>query len=109
MNVVYREKAKQSGDYLLLQQATRYLDEIVGEPLDPVTAEWDGSPLAGKRASFTLSLSDFMGSASGTFTRDELTQPKPLRSRFRDLWGDLLQAHSNALVQRLLQLVKEGE
>jgi hypothetical protein len=106
----YSEKAKQSGEGLtLLQPATKYLEEILGHAEDPVTAEWDRAEDAGGRVWFTLKLSDFMGSAEAKFARDELTLPNHMRMRLRDLWGDLLQARSNAQVKKLQQLVNGGE
>jgi hypothetical protein len=110
MIVEYSEKAKQSGEgYALLLGATKYLEEIVGQPEDPVTAEWDRDEDAGGHAWFTLKLSDFMGSVRSKFAREELAHPINVRMRLRGLWGDLLQARSNALVKKLQELVKEGE
>ena len=108
MLVTYGEKAKTADGFGSLQQATQWLEEIVGQRDDPVTAEWDRAEDAGGHAWFTLTLSDFTASVRAQFAREELPLPKHIRMRLRDLWGDLLQARSNAQVKKLQELVKEG-
>jgi hypothetical protein len=110
MNVRYSEKAKQSGEgYALLQQATNRLEEVLGPSADLVSAEWDRTQDQRGRTLYTLTVSDFTGEASASFTPEELQAPGRLRSRLLALWGDLLQARSDAQVKKLQELVKEGE
>ena len=54
-------------------------------------------------------LTDYLGSVQGEFAREELTLPIHMRMRLRDLWGDLLQARSNAQVRKLKDLVKQED
>jgi hypothetical protein len=102
MNVTYSDKAKQWGEgYVLLQQATKRLEEVLGSSAGQVKAEWDRTEDAKRRIIYTLRLSDWTGSVSAAFTPDELQSPSLMRYRFVRLWGDLLQVRSHKQLEEL--------
>lgn len=110
MNVTYQDKAKHKGEECdLLREATNRLEEVLGPSAALVSAEWSQSQDARGRAFYTLTVADFSGRVSATFAPEELRSPSRLRSRLLDLWGDLLQAHSDAQMKKLQQLVAEGD
>lgn len=102
MKVIYSDKAQQGGEgNILLQEATKRLDEVIGPSADRVTAEWDrkdenGHPL------YTLRISDQTESATASLAPDELASPKHLRVRLYQLWDDVLQERSHKQLKRLL-------
>jgi hypothetical protein len=103
MKVIYHDRARQGEEeYLLLQQATKRLEEVLANSTDPVTAEWDRAEDAQHRLHYTLRLSDWAGSVMAIFDPDELQVPTRLRSRFNWLWGDLLQIRSSKLLKAVL-------
>ena len=103
MKVIYHDRAKQGREeYGLLQQATRRLEEVVGESPDLVTAEWDRTEDAEGRTVLTLRLSDWTGWVTAVFAPDELESATHLRSRFYSLLGDLLQIRSSKQLQELM-------
>lgn len=109
MSVTYSDKAKQWGEgYALLQQATKRLEDILGPSAGSVAAEWDRGQDERGRILYTLRIADPTGEVGAAFTPQELESPGHLRFRLLDLWGDLLQRHSDAQVRKLQQLVKEG-
>ena len=92
MNVSYSAAARQSGkDFLLLEQATNALKEVLATSAVRVRIEWDrrADPMGG--ALFTLRLSDETAVAAANFTPDDLRAPRHVRMRLLQLWGDLLQ------------------
>ncbi len=108
MKVKYSDELKRfPGDYELLEQATRILQDVIGESVVSVSAEWgrDGDG----RKPYTLTISDFTDTVSVTFAPDELRSPKQVRSRLRELWGDLLEVHSDKRLKKLQQIIAEGE
>src|SRR5438552_3451260 len=99
MNVVYSERVKQPGNgYVLLQEATKVLDAVLGQSSSPVSAEWDYGQDERGRPRFRLTLSDFSGRVSADFTPSELRSAEQLRRRLVPLWGDLLQIRSHELL-----------
>ncbi len=110
MNVTYQEKVKQGDDGIVrLQQATSRLEEILGPSAALVSAEWSQSQDTRGRTLYTLTLSDFTGRVSASFAPKELRSSHHLRLRLLDLWGDLLQARSDAQMIKLQKLVAQGE
>jgi hypothetical protein len=106
MTVTYTDKARQWGEgYVLLQQATKRLEEVLGESAGLVSAEWDRSQDTRRRILYTLKLSDFTGQVSANFAPDELESPSHMRFCLLGLWGDLLQKRSDEQVKKLQQLV----
>jgi hypothetical protein len=110
MNVTYRDKVKQRGEGdVLVRQATKRLEEVLGPSAALVSAEWDQTLDERGRIRYVLKISDFSGEVSATFAAEELESPRQVRSRLLDLWGDFLQVRSDTQVKRLQELVKEGE
>jgi hypothetical protein len=109
------QTAKQWGEgFALVQSATKILGEVIGHSADSVSVSWDRVRNGRGRTMYTLRISDSFGEESASFTPAELESPSHLRSRFLSLWGDLLQARSDAQVKKLLhlvdaQLVEQGE
>jgi hypothetical protein len=101
-NVIFTEKTKQSaGGYALLQQASRTLEEILGQSGSLVTAEWDRGEDDRGRTLYILRISDWTGSATAVFAPADLEHAGHLRSRLYRLWGDLLQVRSHYQLQEL--------
>ncbi|MBI1915130.1 MAG: hypothetical protein HYS12_10385 [Planctomycetes bacterium] len=110
MNVTYNDQTRQRAeDHLLLEQATKILEKIVNPDLGKFSAQWDWSQDQRGHPIYSLTLSDGTEAVSATFTPDELGQPNHMRSRFRDLWDDLLQLQSKKRIKRLLQYLAEEE
>src|SRR5438105_5463422 len=104
MNVTYGEKTDHKPEYALLQEATRRLEEVLGQSADLVAVEWKRGQDERGRLLYTLRLSDFAGAVSATFAPDELRSPSHQRYRLLDLWGDLLQVRSDAQMKKIHQL-----
>src|SRR5262245_57979456 len=103
VNITYSDQTRQRAeDYLLLEQATKTLEKIVNPALGLFSAKWDRSEDERGHSSYSLKLSGDPEVVSATFTPDELQDPNHMRSRLRDLWGDLLQEESNRRVKKLL-------
>src|SRR5712664_1951292 len=101
MNITYSEKAKQSPDFLYLQQASEQLKEVLGSSADHVSAAWDRTQDNKGRPLYSLRISDSTGEAEAKFAPDELPRPTHLRVRLYRLWGDLLQARSRRQLEEL--------
>src|SRR4051812_29758053 len=102
MNVVYHDRAKQGGEgYVLLQQATERLKEVLGGSADSVRVEWDQADDERGRVLCTLTLRDHPDEAKARFAPDELTQPPHMRVRLYRLWGELLQARNHRQLRHL--------
>ena len=102
MNVSYSAAARQSGkDFLLLEQATTTLKEVITEFAEHVKIEWDRTEDATGSALFTLHLSDDTGAVAADFTPDELQAPRHVRIRLHQLWGDLLRIKSHRLLEAM--------
>ncbi len=105
MNVIYTDKAKESGTGLVrLEQATRRLEEVATRSATHVTAEWDRKEDPRGRALYNLHLRypDGTGEVEADFAPDELRHSDQLRDRLRTLWGDLLRVRSHKLLARLI-------
>lgn len=110
MNVIYQDKSKQGADgFGLLQQASKHLEAILGPSAASMSVEWSQSQDARGRTLYTLNLSDAMEQVSASFATEELRSPRRMRLRLLDLWGDLLQARSDAQMKKLQQLVAQGD
>jgi hypothetical protein len=95
MNVSYTEKARQSGEgYALLEQATKRLEEVLGEEASRVSAEWDRTEDEKGQPLYALTLRDASDKVTGRLAPDELLSPPSTRFRLRRLWGDLLHART---------------
>ena len=110
MNVTYQDQAKQGAEECtLLQQATQRLEEVIGQTVTEVSAQWSqGQDKHGRRI-YTLTLSDAAQQMSATFSLDELRSPRQLRSRLLDLWGDFLRAVSDAQMKKIQQMINERD
>jgi hypothetical protein len=102
MNVTYTDRAKQWGEaFVLLQQATKRLEEILGPSAGLVRAEWDRTEDARGRPLYTLRIADWAGSVSATFTPAELRDSEQMHYCLVRLWGDLLQVRSHKQLEEL--------
>jgi hypothetical protein len=103
VKVVYTDKAKQwSEGYDLVHQATKHLEEILGQSTDLVTVEWDRSEDSKGRLVYVLRLSDYTGWVTGIFTPEELQSYTRTTTQLYRLWGDLLQVRSHRQLEELL-------
>jgi uncharacterized protein YutE (UPF0331/DUF86 family) len=82
--------------------ASELLHEILGPSAGLVSAEWDRAEDERGRMVMTLTLSDFTGKVTATFTPEEFHEQEHLRLRFRRLWGDLLQLRAERLREELM-------
>lgn len=101
MDVKYTDKAKQGEEFVLLEQATACLADVLGPSAGQVRTEWDRVEDACGRAVYTLRLCDWTGEASGNFSLQELRSSSQLRYRLIRLWGDLLQDRSHKQLKAL--------
>ncbi len=110
MNVTYQDQTKQrSEEYALLQQASECLKEVIGQTITEVSARWEQGQDERGRKTYTLTLSNAAQQMSATLATDELRSLRHLRSRLLDLWGDFLQALSDAQMKKLLQMIDERD
>jgi len=106
MNVTYQDRASQWGEgYVLLQEATKRLEEVLGPAADRATVAWGREQDERGRLVYRLTLSDVAGKTSALFAPQELRSPGQVHRRLLDLWGDLLQTQSDAQVKKLQELV----
>jgi hypothetical protein len=110
VNVTYSDQTRQRAeDHLLLEQATKSLEKVVGPSAELVSVQWDRGQDERGDTIYRLTISNCTEEVSAAFTPDELRHPSHVRSRLLDLWGDFLQVLSNTQVKKLQQLVMEGE
>src|SRR5690349_6208017 len=99
MNVIYTDKAKQLADeFLLLQQATAFLEKKAGPSQADVTVSWDRTD-DGHRRRYVLRLADWSGEVSEQYSPSNL-RSHDLRWSLIHLWGDLLQIRSHKLFDK---------
>jgi hypothetical protein len=101
MKILYSEESRKGSEYPLLQQATRRLEEAVGQSTGPVTGQWDRTEDDKGRTLYTLHLKDFTGEVMGRFAPDELRSPEQTSYRMYRLWGDLLQVRTQKQLEEL--------
>ncbi len=102
MNVTYSDKARQRNkDIRLLQEATNYLEEVLGQSVGLVQAEWDCTEDENGRILYTLQISDWTGVATAQFTPEELAIRTHMRYLLTRLWGDLLQTRNHKQLEAL--------
>ena len=102
MNVVYTDAAKEAGDqYVLLQQATKRLEEILGQYASQITARWDRTEDDKGRTLYLLQLEDFTGEVAARFAPDDLRSPTQTAFRLRRMWIDLLQLSNELQLEKL--------
>src|SRR5262249_8868221 len=103
MNVIYHETTRQLGeDYLLLEKASKRLEEIAGRSAGQVSAEWGRANDDQGTAVYTLKISDPYGVAHATFTPDLLRSPNRVTIELASLWGGILQKKSEKLIEDFL-------
>ena len=93
----------------LAEQRTAQLEEVLGDLAPEVSAEWDKGEDAMVRPVVTLRLSDFSGWVMGVFEPKELENVPHMQSRFRLLWGDLLEVRRHQQLQQLLGGGQRGD
>jgi hypothetical protein len=110
MNVIYHDRVRQWKEvYVLLQRATKNLEEILEGAAETVTAEWDRAEDSQGHLLPTLRLSDTSGSVTAIFSPDELDSVSHLRIRLNLLWADLAQIRSTKQLQELLTGSGQGD
>jgi hypothetical protein len=106
MKAIYDESLRQADElFMLAQQATRRLEEVLGRSGDPVTAEWGRTTDEQGRPVVTLRLSDWAGTVMARFSPAELTHADTLGARLHRLWGDLLQVRSHRQLDKLFESI----
>src|SRR5258707_741156 len=89
MNITYTEKARQSRGYELLRKASDRLMEIVRDPTEPMSAEWDRTEDEKGGDVYVLRLKDPYGDLSREFTPDDLRSANQTAFGLYRIWGDL--------------------
>src|SRR5258707_15727627 len=104
MSVIYSDKAMQWGEgFVLLQEATSHLEELLEPSVGQVNVEWDRAENAKGQPAYTLRLSDGAGSVSASFALDELKSPSHMRVLLVRLLGRLLQVRSHKLLREMAE------
>lgn len=110
MDLHYTDRAKQWGEgFVLIQQASKRLEEVLGSHSAEVKAEWDRIEDQTGRILYTLRISDWIGSVEVQLDLNDLTIPSVLRIRLYRLWGDLLKFRSDEQRRKVHALVEAGE
>ena len=90
-----------------LAEATKLLESELGRSASTTTAEWSRAADLQGRERIDLVLSDWTGSRSTSFARDELFEKLRLEGRFIRFWGDFLQQSSHWLLSPILRSIQE--
>jgi hypothetical protein len=102
MNVNYTDSVKDWREgFPLAQQATKRLEEVLGQSAKLVSAEWDRTEDEKGRALFLLRLKDFTGEVSRKLAPDDLRSSARTSFRMHQLWGNLLQVRNQRLLDDL--------
>ncbi len=102
MNVTFSNEAKKSdASYTLLRNATRVVEEAIGD--STTDAVWDRAPDDRGSPQYSLRISDGNESADDLFSPDELESKIRMQIRAYRLLGKLLQVRSNKILQRINQ------
>ena len=90
--------------YESIIEANRRLDSVIGPFEGEARADWSLGRDSMDHAQVFLILSDdFEGRAEARFAPAELENPRQLRTRLLEVWGDLLQDRSHKQLQQLLE------
>ncbi len=109
MNVTYTEKARQDSEqFVLLQKATKRLEEALEESAEHVTASWDRIEDDKGRTFFVLHLKDPTDEITGQFALDDLQSPGQTSFRIHRLWGNLLLNREKREIKKLRELIGTG-
>lgn len=108
--VTYGQQLRQNPKLLrLAEKATAYLDTILGEWRELVSATWDLTRDEQGRPRVTLNLRDEISDKTITFSEFEMGIDEYVRAVLNRLWGDLLKVRSDLQHQKVLDLVKALE
>jgi hypothetical protein len=104
MEVIYSDDTKRRPEeFKLLSEATEQLEQLIGASAARVKAEWDCFQDNTGNITYTLKITDWMGSATATFWRPELAKPLHMLVRLSRLWGDLIQVRIDKQLQKVAQ------
>lgn len=110
MNVIYRvQLAPSSDEYALLQQASNMLEHVAGPSGQNVTVEWDRFEGPMRNVKYGLTLRDPTGEAEVEILPIELHSADLMRSALNRAWRHLLQRRSDAIHQRVVELIEQME
>src|SRR5437870_6598433 len=89
-----------------VQRAAKILEDVAGNTVLRVTADWKSEGDSARGALVALTLSEQDGTVvSARFSRDEMQKPEHLQRRLHKLWRDLLQMASHKQMEKVKQLV----
>src|ERR1043165_3736012 len=98
MKVTYSDKIKRSGNqFVMLEQITKRIEEVTGPYSEEVHVEWQRSE---DDKNYILRLSAWNVSAATSLEPEELESSVHMRVRLYRLWGELLDAHIDKLLDR---------
>ena len=103
---ISKEIQKDAGLTIVVGKINYILTEVVGNAWDQVEAKWE---MAGDPRTRILFLNLWLeDQATGTTIHpSELDNPNQLKSKLREVWGDLLQVRLDGIVARLKATVRE--
>jgi hypothetical protein len=105
MNVIYLPAATQWGEgRVLIEQATRRLEEIMRPEAALATVTWDRVEDSQKRSFYQLKVKYFTWEATALFTPEQLQDHAHMHVRLYRLWGDLLQMRNDAVHRQAVAL-----
>lgn len=84
--------------------ADAILRSILNSSRPAISAEWDLGEDARQRPVVTLTLSDYTGTVTTTFTPEEMDDPEHMRFRLNRLWGDLLRIRSHKEIEGVVYM-----
>src|SRR5438552_574965 len=113
LQVTWADDLEKDGElFTAVQGANKVLEEELGRSVGLVTANWRPVRDNRNRSLLELTLTDVFtkSQVAERFAPDDLRNTAQVGSRFHRLWGNLLQARSEAQIQRLRELAsEEGE
>lgn len=102
MDVTYSNAVKDSDEqYVLLQKATKLLEEVLGGQASIVKSYWDRTEDEKGRTLYVMKLKDPYGEVTGAFAPAELQSANQMEFRLYRLWGDLLHAQTRKHLQAI--------
>jgi REase_AHJR-like len=87
----------------LIVRPNALLQEVVGNSTGVLSALWDLAHDGQGHLVITLTLSDWSGSVTTTFSPPELLDQEQLRFRLTRTWGDLLRVRSHKEIEEVLR------
>lgn len=99
LRVVFHPRMLKSSLRAFAERATDVLRDVVTEDQQTLLAEWDVAEDRINHQIALISLSDYSGKVSITFTPEEFGDTDSVRQRLGFLWSDLLRVRTDKLIE----------